>query len=120
MADPIPEEVSAPVPEAAPRTGPTWFQRLTTILFIIFYLELGLFLLVYPWTDGWNSNYFGWFAPGAMQEPWHEFWRNAYVRGALSGLGLVNLSVALSELFKLFSRNGPVERSNSEPGDHTT
>ena len=81
----------------------TWFQRLTSVLFIIFCFELGLFLLIYPWTDGWTDNYFAWAAPGAMQTHWHEFWNNTYVRGALSGLGAVNLWIALAEVFRMFS-----------------
>ena len=28
------------------------------MLFVIFCLELGLFLLIYPWTESWSDNYF--------------------------------------------------------------
>jgi hypothetical protein len=85
------------------RPGKTWFQRLTSVLFIIFCFELGLFLLIYPWTGGWSDNYFGWFVPGRFLQPWHGFWNNSYVRGGLSGLGLVNLWIALTELFHMFA-----------------
>jgi hypothetical protein len=87
--------------EQAP--GRTWFQRLTSVLIVIFCFEIGLFLLVYPWTDGWADNYFAWVAPGAMQAPWHEFWNNTYIRGAMSGLGVVNVWIALAEVFRMFS-----------------
>ncbi len=35
------------------------------------------------------------------------FWDNLYVRGAISGIGVVNLYIALVELFRLrrFARN---------------
>jgi hypothetical protein len=88
------------VPESAPG-GKTWFQRLTSVLFIIFCFELGLFLLIYPWTDGWSENYFAWL----LQRPaWHAFWDNSYVRGGLSGLGIANLWIAIMEVFHMFSR----------------
>lgn len=103
-----PDTPVAEAPPAPPQHphGPPWFRRVTTILFIIFCFELGLFLLIYPWTDAWTDNYFAWAAPGAVQAPWHEFWNNTYVRGGLSGLGLVNLWIAVAEVFRLFSRGG--------------
>jgi len=73
-------------------------------LFIIFCFELGLFLLIYPWTDGWTDNFFAWAGPESMQTHWHAFWDNRYVRGCISGVGVVNLWIALLEVFRLFSR----------------
>jgi hypothetical protein len=107
-----PEPVPHTAPEATPAPGHeprqpvriSWFQRLTSVLFVIFCFEIGLFLLIYPWTDGWTNNYFAWIAPGAVQAPWHEFWNNTFVRGALSGMGLVNLWIALAEVFRMLAR----------------
>jgi hypothetical protein len=87
----------------APREA-GWFQRLTSVLFILFCFELGLFLLIYPWTDGWSDNYFAWLLHGRIQLPWHQFWDNSYVRGALSGLGIANLWIALTEVFHMFAK----------------
>jgi hypothetical protein len=101
-------EPIAPLDQHSPAEGEapkaTWFRRLTTVIFIIFCFEIGLFLLIYPWTDAWSSNYFAWIAPGSMRAPWHEFWNNSYVRGALSGIGVVNLWIAITEVFQMFSR----------------
>jgi hypothetical protein len=99
-----PEETPGPEQRPQQPAGISWFQRLTSVLFVIFCFEIGLFLLIYPWTDGWTNNYFAWIAPGAIQAPWHEFWNNSFVRGALSGMGLVNLWIALAEVFRMFSR----------------
>ncbi len=74
------------------------------MLFIIFCFELGLFLLIYPWTDGWSDNYFAWLLRGHSQASWHAFWDNSYVRVGLSGLGIVNLWIAIMEVFRMFSR----------------
>lgn len=101
---PVPVVTSAPPPEPSmvPR-GPGWFQRVMSVLFIIFCLELGLFLLIYPWTDGWSANYFAWAMRGDVQH-WHDLWNNSYVRGAVSGMGAVNLWIAITEVFRLFVR----------------
>ena len=88
----------------AGRGGKSWFQRLTSVLFIIFCFELGLFLLIYPWTDGWGVNYFASAVPDSVQTTWHAFWNNSYVRGGVSGLGIVNLWIAVLEVFRMFSR----------------
>lgn len=65
-------------------------QRFYLILLILFCLELGLFLLVLPWTLVWERNYFLYRFP--------ELGRlllNHYVRGAVSGIGLVDIVVAV-------------------------
>jgi hypothetical protein len=104
MSDEPAEAPDSPViPPVIPK-GQGWFQRLSSVLFIIFCFELGLFLLIYPWTDAWSDNYFAWALPGSVQTAWHTFWNNSYVRGGVSGLGVVNLWIALLEVFRLFSR----------------
>ena len=98
---------SAPDPETGPAvapTGPGWLQRLSSVLIIVFCLELGLFLLIYPWTDGWSDNYFAWAVPGSARMTWHSFWANSYVRGGVSGMGAINLWIAVTEVFRLFAR----------------
>jgi len=90
----------APLP---PPPGPKWFQRLSAVLFVIFCFELGLFLLVYPWTDSWADNYFSVAVPDRAVISWREWWNNPYVRGAVSGLGLVNVWIAVAEVFQMFS-----------------
>ncbi len=98
-----PEAPAGTTPVVPPGAG--WFQRLSSILFIIFCFELGLFLLIYPWTDGWTANYFAWVVTGTVQPAWHSFWDNSYVRGAISGVGILNLWIAMAEVFRLFSWN---------------
>jgi hypothetical protein len=40
--------------------------------------------------------------------PWFSFWdRNYFVRGAVSGLGLVNIGAAVSELIAIFRSRRP-------------
>jgi hypothetical protein len=112
MNDPpteLPSPVIAPAPTPDPPTtppGPGWFQRLSSVLFIIFCFELGLFLLIYPWTDGWSDNYFAWAVRGSVRSAWHSFWGNSYVRGGISGMGALNLWIALTEVSRMFVRRG--------------
>jgi len=80
---------------------PRWYHKASAILFITFCLEIGIFLLVFPWTEYWDANYFSSVLPA-----FEPYWDNMYVRGAISGLGVVNLYISFIEIFRLrrFSR----------------
>jgi hypothetical protein len=86
-----------------PISGPKWFRRLSSVLFVVFCFELGLFLLIYPWTDSWGNNFFSQAVPDRAVITWREWWNNPYVRGAVSGIGLVNVWIAVAEVFALFA-----------------
>ena len=83
-----------PVPVERPRYR--WYHKLSALLFVMFCLELGLFLLIFPWTDGWDSNFFSSLIP-----EWHRYWDSSYVRGAVSGLGVINLYICFVEAVRL-------------------
>lgn len=78
-------------------------SRLTVIFYIILCLEAGVFLTVLPWVGGgsyWGDNYFLVLAAqkiGAvgLQRAVASGW----VRGAVTGLGLLNLAMAFWEIF---------------------
>ncbi len=100
--EPVPEQ-AIPPSRPAPQ-GPTWFSRLSTVSFVIFCFELGLFLLIYPWTDAWTENSLSLFAPARLAAEWRTVWNNSYFRGAISGIGILNIWIAVSEVFSMFSR----------------
>ncbi len=56
-----------------------------------------MLLILIPWSTFWDRNYFGEAMP-VMR----EVLTNNFVRGAVSGLGLVNVLAALGELADLF------------------
>jgi hypothetical protein len=58
-------------------------------LFVLFSLALGLFLVVFPWSDWWDLNYLQDLVPFLR-----NLWDEPSFRGALTGLGLVNLYIA--------------------------
>jgi len=72
-----------------------WYQKMSAVLLITFCLEIGIFLLIFPWTEYWDRNYF------ATLISWRPYWDNLYIRGAVTGLGLVNLYISLSELLRM-------------------
>ena len=100
--DPVPGETPLPsspdmvTAEATPTPAPDdrWYHKAAAILFVTFCLEVGFFLLIFPWTDNWDK--FASFA--ARLRPYCD---NLYVRGAISGIGIVNLYISLGEMFRL-------------------
>lgn len=72
-------------------------------------LEVGLLLVLLPWSRFWERNYFADLMPGL-----HLLLTNNYVRGAVSGLGLVNIWIALAELGEIFARRHDVVRPGHE------
>jgi hypothetical protein len=70
----------------------------TRLLFVVYFLEVGLLLVILPWFSFWDRNYFADAIPllGAVS-------RNDFVRGAVSGLGVVNVGAAISELVAIFA-----------------
>lgn len=66
-----------------------------------FFLEVGLLLVVVPWSAFWDGNYFG-----AAWPLLRTVITNNYVRGAVTGLGVVNLFAGLVELAVLLPIRG--------------
>lgn len=71
-------------------------------LFVVaFFFEFGIALLVVPWSAFWDRNYFAEAVPVI-----HTIITNNFVRGGVSGLGLINLISGLGELVSiLLARN---------------
>jgi len=63
------------------------------LLIAAYFVEAGLLLIVAPWTPSWEHNYFGALLPavGALMA-------NEYVRGAVSGIGLITIAAGLRDL----------------------
>ena len=63
------------------------------LVFAACFFEVGLLLLVLPWTVFWDRNYLFDAAP-----VFHSLIQSPYLRGAVSGLGLINLGVGIIEV----------------------
>lgn len=74
---------------------------------------MGLLLVLVPWTAFWERNYF------AVSLPlFQDLLRNNFARGAVSGLGIVNLLMGFSDLTSLLAaRRGfePIAPASSTP-----
>jgi hypothetical protein len=66
---------------------------LAHLLSILSSLLVGLVLLVAPWTSLWDSNWLLQPHPAVR-----DLLLNAFTRGAVSGLGLVNILIALHDV----------------------
>jgi len=78
-----------------------WQGRLLGISFAIFAFEIGLFLVIFPWMgDAWDLNYIQSMGP-VLQNIWDE----PYFRGAISGLGFLNIYIAMLQIARLFRRS---------------
>lgn len=85
------------------------------VLYVAFFLEVGFVLVVAPWSGYWDQNYF-------LQEASliRDVLTNNFVRGGISGLGLVNICVGVSDVAARFlsraaARHAPVHSVADEP-----
>ncbi len=75
---------------------------MTALLSIVSSLLVGLVLVVAPWTSLWDANWLLQSWPGLR-----GFLLTGFARGAVTGLGLVNLTLAVVELYgRLVGRRG--------------
>jgi hypothetical protein len=65
-------------------------SRIARIPILLLWLVLGLALILVPWSDIWETNYFLFQYPALA-----IFLKSAYLRGAISGLGFMNVLLAL-------------------------
>jgi hypothetical protein len=68
------------------------------LVYIAFFLEVGLLLIVLPWSSFWDRNYFAVTWPSVR-----PFLVNNFVRGAITGLGVVNLVAGFADLALMFA-----------------
>ena len=70
--------------------------------------------MLIPWSAFWERNYFveGSAAFGAL-------FTSTYTRGAVTGLGLINVWAALAELSDLFGRKSTDQQSGTEPNQQS-
>jgi hypothetical protein len=81
--------------------------KLSVVFYIILCLEIGIVLTVLPWwpqgmwgLSDWGNNYFLLYA--AQKTGYHSLQTvvaSGWVRGAVSGVGLLNIGIAFWELF---------------------
>jgi len=80
-------------------------SRLSVIFYIILCLEIGIVLTALPWVphgwlglSDWGNNYFLLLAAHKAGYGVQRFVASGWVRGAVSGLGLLNIGMAVWEI----------------------
>ena len=71
-------------------------NRLLAVAFILFCFEIGLFLVFVPWSNLWEHNAL------LLYLPLRGLLLNNFVRGAVSGLGVIDLFMGLGELTRFW------------------
>ena len=91
----FPEAPDAPaVVGAEPDLAPVWLQRLSLLMLVLFCLYIGGLVTVLPWSPRyWDGN--GWILGHPAAANWLL---RGWVRGLLSGIGLLDLWIGVSEL----------------------
>ena len=79
--------------EPGKRTAPVWLQRLSLFVLVLFCVYLGVLVMILPWwTRIWDRNEF------ILARPWlAAILHNGAVRGMISGLGLLDIWIGISE-----------------------
>src|ERR1044071_5394603 len=109
--------------------------KLSVIFYIVLCLEIGIVLALLPWIpqgtlgfSDWGNNYFLLYA--ARKTGLHTLQTvvaSGWVRGAVSGIGLLNLGIAFWEIFNfnrtvaaLQSQTSPARRSEDDAAPTST
>jgi formate-dependent nitrite reductase membrane component NrfD len=95
-SDPNPDsnhrEPSSDQRRQAARQIPRWLQYIELSVRVVVRLYLGLVLVVLPWTHFWDNNHLLSFVPYLP-----ALALSGVVRGVVSGLGLLNIWIAVSD-----------------------
>jgi hypothetical protein len=94
--DALPPDPAGATAQEAESPAFAWRHKLTAVVFITFCLEIGLYLVIVPWTESWSLNYFSDVVPALR-----DVWNSLAIRGAVGLLGAVNIYIALSEVLRL-------------------
>ena len=100
--------------------------KLTIIFFILICFEIGALLIILPWVQrpSWSENYLLVMAADHLHWPSLALaMKSSYVRGAVTGLGVVNIVIGLWEAAnftrttRTFQQRWQSDESNLQPPD---
>jgi hypothetical protein len=97
--------------------------KLSVIFYIILCLEIGLFLTVLPWwpqgmwgLSDWGNNYFLLYAARKTGiQGLQTVVASGWVRGAVTGVGLLNLGIAFWEIFNFKNTVRALQQQTERP-----
>lgn len=75
--------------------------KVTVIVYILICLEVGILLVILPWTSYWDDNVFLYFVTGKMNAAWlGDLMQSGYMRGTVTALGLLNIGAGIWEAYR--------------------
>lgn len=77
-----------------------WQRRLLRISLALFTFEIGIFLVFFPWMQNWDLSYFQ-----SISQAIRNLWMQPSFRGALTGLGFVNIYIACLQAVYSFRKS---------------
>lgn len=90
---PFPAPAIVAPPQPAEHSTPVWLARTMMLVFVAFCIEVGLILIAVPWIPHlWYENSLLTAYPGLR-----AFLANDFVRGAITGVGLLDLWLGIYE-----------------------
>jgi hypothetical protein len=84
---------------------PVWVQRLWLIIYVVFCIELGMLLIVLPWKPVWHAN-----ALLTNYPTLKVLFQNYFLRGLVTGLGVIDIWLGVSEAVHYRERKPPAGR----------
>ena len=79
-------------------------NRWLAVLYVVICFEMGASLFLFPWVPLWSQNFF------VGHYPWvYLIAENYYVRGGVSGLGLIDVFLSFHEVWRLRRSIGLVQ-----------
>jgi hypothetical protein len=68
-------------------------SRLWRFLYVLYSLEVGVFLLFLPWQNMWDNNYLIYMYPSIR-----PIVANPFLKGGVLGLGILNILIGIQEI----------------------
>ena len=105
-------EAQPAAPQPPPRNAssapaPVWVQRISLFILVLFCIYLGIIVTILPWwKDVWDKNMF----LTSHQQLW-AILRLGPVRGIISGLGLLDIWIGISEAIHYREQSTPARRN---------
>jgi hypothetical protein len=92
--------------------------KITVVVYILISFEIGILLMIIPWKPYWDDNFFLYFITGKLHATWMAtFLKHKLVRGAVSGLGVLNILAGIYDIIKFRESARKLASLGEEPAE---
>lgn len=90
--------------------------KVTVIVYILICFEIGIMLIVLPWTPYWYDNFFLYFITGKLNAPGLQaFITSGWIKGLVTGLGIINILAGILDILKFRASVAALSGSAERP-----